>query len=128
GGHGRIGGGACRGTGGGRGGDRSQGRLAAGDSRQDRRGSRRGDQPGAMKLYLLSLYRNVVAGTRLALFMPVRPYDYRAAPLDFTLLVAFNFLVWVAAAAIRTGVTGDCAAPAIPIYPGAIPPVLRTPI
>ena len=79
-----------------------------------------------MKLYLQSLYRNVVAGTRLALFMPVRPYDYRAAPLDFTLLVAFNFLVWVAAAAIRTGVSGDFDETAIPIYLGSIPFVLVT--
>ena len=79
-----------------------------------------------MKLYLRSLYRNVVAGTRLALFMPVRPYDYRAAPLDFTLLVAFNFLVWVAAAAIRTGVSGDFDETAIPIYLGSIPLVLVT--
>jgi hypothetical protein len=75
---------------------------------------------------LRSLYRNVVAGTRLALFMPVRPYDYRASPLDFTLLVLFNFLVWVAAAAIRTGVSGDFDDMAIPTYLGSIPLVLAT--
>ncbi|HZE61410.1 MAG TPA: C13 family peptidase [Burkholderiales bacterium] len=79
-----------------------------------------------MKLYLLSLYRNVIAGTRLALFMPVRPYDYRASPLDFTLLMAFNFLVWVAVAAFRTGVSGDFNETAIPIYLGSIPLALVT--
>src|SRR4051812_33615738 len=79
-----------------------------------------------MKLHLLSLYRNVVAGTRLALFMPVRPYDYRASPLDFTLLVAFNFVVWIAVAAIRTGASGDFDDTAIPIYLGSIPLVLVT--
>ncbi len=79
-----------------------------------------------MKLHLRSLYRNVVAGTRLALFLPVRPYDYRASPLDFTLLVAFNFLVWIAAAAMRTGAVGDFDETAIPIYLGSIPLVLLT--
>ena len=79
-----------------------------------------------MKLHLRSLYRNVVAGTRLALFLPVRPYDYRASPVDFALLVAFNFLVWIAAAALRTGAVGDFDEAAIPIYLGSIPLVLVT--
>ena len=79
-----------------------------------------------MKLHLRSLYRNLVAGTRLALFLPVRPYDYRASPLDFTLLVAFNFAVWIAAAAMRTGAVGDFDETAIPIYLGSIPLVLLT--
>jgi len=79
-----------------------------------------------MKLHLRSLYRNLVAGTRLALFLPVRPYDYRASPLDFTLLVAFNFLAWIAAAAVRTGAGGDFDETAIPIYLGSIPLVLVT--
>ena len=76
--------------------------------------------------HVRSLYRNLVAGTRLALFLPVRPYDYRASPLDFTLLVAFNFMVWVAAAALRSGLAGDFDSTAIPIYLGGIPLVLVT--
>ena len=79
-----------------------------------------------MKLHLRSLYRNLVAGTRLALFLPVRPYDFRASPLDFTLLVAFNFLVWIGTAAMRTGAAGDFDETAIPIYLGSIPLVLLT--
>jgi len=79
-----------------------------------------------MKLHLGALYRNLVAGTRLALFLPVRPYDYRAAPLDYALLIAFNFLVWIAAAAIRTGMVGDFDSIAVPIYLGGIPLVLAT--
>jgi hypothetical protein len=79
-----------------------------------------------MKRHLGTLYRNLVAGTRLALFLPVRPYDYRAAPLDYALLVAFNFGVWVAAAALRTGMAGDFDSVAIPIYLGGIPLVLAT--
>jgi hypothetical protein len=79
-----------------------------------------------MKLYPASLYRNVVAGTRLALFMPVRAFDYRVSPLDFTVLVAFNFVVWVAAAAVRSGLAGEFDSSAIPIYLGTIPLVLAT--
>ena len=50
-----------------------------------------------MKFQLLALYRNVVAGACLAFFLPVRAYDYRVSPLDYSLLLAFNFAVWVAA-------------------------------
>ena len=79
-----------------------------------------------MKLHLVALYRNLIAGTRLALFLKLRPYDYRAAPLDYALLVAFNFVVWLAAAAIRTGMAGEFDSVAIPIYLGGIPLVLAT--
>ena len=79
-----------------------------------------------MKLHLVALYRNLVAGTRLALFLPVRPYDYRAAPLDYALLIAFNFIVWIAAAAIRTGMAGEFDSVAVPIYLGGIPLVLAS--
>lgn len=79
-----------------------------------------------MKLYLRSLYRNVVAGTRLALFMRVRPYDYRASPVDFALLIVFNLLAWLLAAALRTGMVGDFNDTAIPMYLGSIPLVLVT--
>ncbi len=79
-----------------------------------------------MRLHLVALYRNLVAGTRLALFLPVRPYDYRAAPLDYALLIVFNFIVWVTTAWIRSGFAGDFDEMAIPIYLGAIPLVLVT--
>lgn len=75
---------------------------------------------------LRSLYRNLAAGTRLALWLRVRPYDYRVSPLDFTLLVAFNFMVWVAAAALRSGLDGDFDSTAIPIYLGGVPLVLAS--
>jgi hypothetical protein len=79
-----------------------------------------------MKLHLLALYRNVVAGTRLALFLPVRAYDYRVSPLDYSLLLAFNFAVWVAAAAIRTGLAGEFDRAAMPIFLASVPLVLVT--
>ena len=77
-----------------------------------------------MKFYLEALYRNVLAGARLALFMPVRAYDYRVSALDYALLLAFNFAMWVAAAAIRTGLAGEFDSAALPIYLASVPLVL----
>ena len=79
-----------------------------------------------MKLQLAALYRNLVAGARLALFMPVRALDFRASVLDYVLLVAFNFAVWLGVAALRTGMAGDFDEAAIVIYLGAVPLVLAT--
>jgi hypothetical protein len=79
-----------------------------------------------MKFHLLALYRNVVAGARLALFMPVRALDYRVSPLDYSLLLAFNFAVWVAVAAIRTALVGEFDTSAIAIYLASVPLVLVT--
>ena len=79
-----------------------------------------------MKLYLEALYRNLVAGVRLALFMPVRAADFRASPLDYAFLVAFNFAVWIAAAALRTGMAGDFDSAALAIYFAGVPLVLAT--
>jgi hypothetical protein len=79
-----------------------------------------------MTLHLAALYRNLVAGARLALFMPVRALDFRPSALDYVMLVAFNFAVWLAVAALRTGMVGDFDEAAIVIYLGAVPFVLLT--
>jgi hypothetical protein len=79
-----------------------------------------------MKFHLQALYRNVIAGARLALFLPLRAYDYRVSALDYSLLLAFNFAVWVGAAAIRTGLTGEFDSSAVPIYLASVPLVLVT--
>ena len=79
-----------------------------------------------MKFHLLALYRNLVAGARLALFLPVRAFDYRVSPLDYSSLLAFNFAIWVAAAAIRTGLAGEFDSSAVPIYLASVPLVLVT--
>lgn len=71
-----------------------------------------------------SLARNLVTGARLALFLPVRPLDYRALPADYALLVVFNFFLWVTAAWLRAGDGGEFDPMAIPIYLGAVPLVL----
>jgi hypothetical protein len=77
-----------------------------------------------MRRYLAALYGNVIAGTRLALFMRVRPFDYHASPPDFAWLLAFNFCMWVALALLRSGGAGEFDASAITIYLAAVPIVL----
>src|ERR687895_1526269 len=79
---------------------------------------------GPVAFYLASLVRNLVAGARLALFLRVRAYDYRAAPVDFALLMLFSFGLWVAAAAARTGLDGQFDPQAIPAYMSGIVLVL----
>jgi hypothetical protein len=74
--------------------------------------------------YLSSLARNVIAGTRLALFLPVRAHDFRASPLDFALVVLFSFGLWIAAAAARTGFEGEFDPLSIPSYMSGVALVL----
>ena len=40
-----------------------------------------------MRFHLSSLAKNLLAGLRLALFLPVRAFDYRVSGLDYVLLV-----------------------------------------
>jgi hypothetical protein len=79
---------------------------------------------GPVAFYLASLVKNLIAGARLALFLRVRAYDYRASPVDFALLVLFSFGLWVAAAAARTGLDGEFDPLAIPAYMSGIVLVL----
>jgi hypothetical protein len=72
------------------------------------------------------LLRNIVAGTRLALFLPVRPEHFRASPQQFALLAAFNFLLWLATAALRAGFQGEFDAVAIAVYLSTVALVLAT--
>jgi hypothetical protein len=74
--------------------------------------------------YLSSLARNVIAGTRLALFLPTRAHDFRASPLDFALVVLFSFGLWIAAAAARTGFEGEFDPLSIPSYMSGVALVL----
>jgi len=71
-----------------------------------------------------SLARNLQAGARLALFLPLRAFDYRVSPLDYAVLLAFNFAVWVAGAAVRAGFAGEFDSSAIAIYLASVPLVL----
>ena len=73
---------------------------------------------------LRPLGRNLLAGVRLALFLPLRPFDYRVSPGQLAALLVFNFLVWVAAAGLRAGFAGAFDLSAIPIYMASVTLVL----
>src|SRR4051812_25612641 len=47
--------------------------------------------------FLTGLVRNISAGTRLALFLPVSWLQFRATPGQFALLAVFNMLAWLLA-------------------------------
>jgi hypothetical protein len=72
------------------------------------------------------LARNLAAGARLALFLPVRAEHFRASAQQFALLAVFNFVVWVAAAALRAGFEGDLDPVAIAVYLSNVALVLAT--
>jgi peptidase C13-like protein len=81
---------------------------------------------GPVAFYLSSLARNVIAGARLALFLPVRAHDYRASPVDFTLVVLLSFAFWVGTAAARLGFGGEFDPLSIPAYMSGVVLVLAT--
>ena len=70
------------------------------------------------------LRRNVVAGARLAAFLPVRPFDFRVSPPDFAVLVAFVGAVAFAASFVRGGWPGYFNAAAVPLFLAEVPLVL----
>ncbi len=63
-----------------------------------------------------ALARNLAAGSRLALFLRVGRLDYRASEAHFAVLVAFNFVVWLGAAALREGRYGQLEPLAVTSY------------
>ncbi len=79
-----------------------------------------------MRFHLSSLAKNLLAGLRLALFLPVRASDYRVSGLDFVLLALSGFVAWVAVAAVLAGFEGDFNPSAVPIYLAGISLVLGT--
>jgi hypothetical protein len=72
------------------------------------------------------LARNLAAGVRLALFLPLRADAFRASPLQFALLAAFNMLCWILAAAAGAGFEGELDPSAFPVYLSAVMFVLAT--
>lgn len=71
------------------------------------------------------LVRNLSAGTRLALFLPVRWLQFRATPGQYALLAAFNLLVWVVSASLHSD-GGTLNGTAIGLYLAQIPMLLLT--
>ena len=72
------------------------------------------------------LLQNLFAAVKLALFLPVRASDFRVSAVQFALLVAFNFVFWVATAAAKAGFEGDFDSTAITVYLGTVTLVLAT--
>ncbi len=79
---------------------------------------------GPVAFHLSSLRKNLRAGTRLALFLPVRSLDYRGSPLDFVLLLAVDFILWVFAGAARADFQGAFDPSAVSVYLATVPLVL----
>ena len=79
---------------------------------------------GALEYRVHALLRNLAAGARLALFLRVRAHDYRVSALDFALLLACIFVVWLLAGALRHGLAGELNPQAIPAYLAAVPLLL----
>jgi hypothetical protein len=87
----------------------------------------RAEYPGiksAAVQLLRGLRRNLAAGLRLAIFVPVSRYDFRVSPGDFALLWAFNLLVWLAGDMLRVGFPGYVDFGALPTALAEIPLVL----
>jgi Peptidase C13 family len=53
------------------------------------------------------LRQNLLAGTRLALFVPVRPLDFRISAAQCAALILVTFALWLAAGVLRQGFPGE---------------------
>jgi hypothetical protein len=71
---------------------------------------------GPVVHHLQSLAKNLQAGARLALFLPLRAASYRVSAADFATLLVFNFLVWIGAAAVRAGFAGEFDVASISVF------------
>jgi hypothetical protein len=70
------------------------------------------------------LKRNLLAGARLALFLPVRALDFRVSPAHFATLAAFNVLLAAICAYLRNGEPGYFDYEALPTVLGQFALVL----
>lgn len=84
------------------------------------------NERGRVAFHLIALQKNLLAGARVALFLPVRALDFRVSAAHYALLVAFNLAAWIAAAAARAGFEGELDAAAVPVYFATVPLVLLT--
>ena len=72
------------------------------------------------------LLRNLAAGARLALFLPLRADQFRASPVQFAVLSTFNFVLWVATEWVRAGFEGDFDTSAVSVYLATVTLVLAS--
>jgi hypothetical protein len=71
-----------------------------------------------------SLARNLLAGIRLAFFLPLRAFDFRVSAIDYAALVAFNCVLWILVAGLRVGFAGEIDYSALLVYLATVPLVL----
>jgi len=76
--------------------------------------------------YLSALRKNVVAGARLAFFLPLRAHHFRASPVDFALLAILSFALWVLTTAARLGFEGQFEPASIPVHLAGLVLILAT--
>ena len=60
----------------------------------------------AISSLLGGLVQNIVAGCRLALFLPVKQADFRISAADYALLAAAGLVFWFAGGMVREGISG----------------------
>jgi len=72
----------------------------------------------------VSLARNLLAGIRLAFFLPLRAFDFRISAADYAALVAFNCALWILVAGLRVGFEGEIDSSALLVYLATVPLVL----
>lgn len=77
-----------------------------------------------MKELWAGLKANVTAGTRLAMFMPVRIVDFRISAGHYALLVTASFMAWLLGGMARSGFPGDFDPGALVVGLGQVPLVL----
>jgi hypothetical protein len=70
------------------------------------------------------LKQNLVAGARLALFLPVRALDFRISAVDYLALLLAGFVFWFAGGMLRTGFPGYLDADALKAGLAQIPLLL----
>src|SRR5258708_6818500 len=80
----------------------------------------------AAGFHVEGLLRNVAAGTRLALFLPLRATDFRVSAPSYALLAVLSFAFWVGAAAARAGFEGEFDSAALTVYLATVTLVLAT--
>ncbi len=71
-----------------------------------------------------SLKQNLLAGTRLALFLPVRALDFRVSVGQYVALVATSLAFWLAGGIVRQGLSGSFDFSALTVALAEIPLVL----
>lgn len=78
----------------------------------------------ALVLAAQGLHRNILAGTRLALFLPVRALDFRASPGSYLALVLASLAFWLAGGMAREGLDGFFSFQALGVALAQIPLIL----